>query len=395
MIRIDEKVKQESVELLQRLIQTQSTNPPGNENRIAAFIKAYLSQTGIKVARIPLDAGRSSLVATIPGREDGSIVLCGHMDTVDAHEEKWSVSPFEGQIEENRVWGRGSADMKSGVAVILELATLIAREGLTPRKNLILVFTADEERAYRGARTVVQSGLIDDAEFLIITEPTAGGVFIGQKGELWVETTFSGKAAHGSVPELGINSILPAAQFCLQLAKATKQFDKIPGRGQTTLNIGQIDGGWQVNVVPDTTRVKLDVRFVSDEEKTQVLSLVEKLGTEVATQTGVQFSTRIMSENPLIISDVHHPDVQDFLNVVDKPTGLSEEVVLAPYYTDAGAIVTALNIPVVIYGPGDIAQAHQPDEYLSLDSLYEALEVLARFLDPDRRKDPVQTVGWT
>ena len=103
MIRIDEKVKQESVELLQRLIQTQSTNPPGNENRVAAFIKAYLSQTGIKVARIPLDAGRSSLVATIPGREDGSIVLCGHMDTVDAHEEKWSVSPFEGQIEENRV----------------------------------------------------------------------------------------------------------------------------------------------------------------------------------------------------------------------------------------------------------------------------------------------------
>ncbi len=393
MICIDEKVKQETVELLQRLIQTQSTNPPGNENRIAAFIKAYLSQNGIKVARIPLDAGRSSLVATIPGREDGSIVLCGHMDTVDAHEEKWSVPPFEGQIEENRAWGRGSADMKSGVAVILELATLIAREGLTPRKNLILAFTADEEQAYRGARSVVQSGLIDDAEFLIITEPTAGGVFIGQKGELWVETTFSGKAAHGSVPELGINAILPAAQFCLQLAEAAKQFDKIPGRGQSTLNIGQIDGGWQVNVVPDTTRVKLDVRFVSDEEKTKVLNLVEKLGTEVAAQTGVQFSTRIISENPPIISDVHHPDVQDFLNVVKKSTGPSEEVVLAPYYTDAGVIVTALNIPVVIYGPGDIAQAHRPDEYLSLDSLYEALEVLARFLDPDRRKDPVQTVG--
>ncbi len=393
MIRIDEKVKQETVELLQRLIQTQSTNPPGNENRIAAFIKAYLSQNGIKVARIPLDAGRSSLVATIPGREDGSIVLCGHMDTVDAHEKKWSVPPFEGQIEESRVWGRGSADMKSGVAVILELATLIARDGLTPRKNLILVFTADEEQAYRGARSVVQSGLIDDAEFLIITEPTAGEVFIGQKGELWVETTFSGKAAHGSVPELGINTILPAAQFCLQLAEAATQLDKIPGRGQTTLNIGQIDGGWQVNVVPDTTRVKLDVRFVSDEEKTQVLNLVEKLGTEVAAQTGVQFSTRIMSDNPPIISDIHHPDVQDFLSVIDKPTGPSEEVVLAPYYTDAGVIVTALNIPVVIYGPGDIAQAHQPDEYLSLDSLYEALEVLARFLDPDRRKDLVQTVG--
>ena len=95
MIRIDEKAKQETLELLQRLIQIQSSNPPGNENRIAAFIKAYLSQTGIKVTRVPLEAGRSSLVATIPGREEGSIVLCGHMDTVDANEEKWSVPPFE------------------------------------------------------------------------------------------------------------------------------------------------------------------------------------------------------------------------------------------------------------------------------------------------------------
>lgn len=393
MLRIDETTKQETVDLLQRLIQIESSNPPGNENRIAAFIKAYLAQKGINVTQLPLEAGRSSLVARIPGRHPGSIVLCGHMDTVNAHEEKWTVPPFAGQIEEDRIWGRGSADMKSGVAVILELAKLITQNKFTPRKDLVLVFTADEEQAYRGARSVVQSGLIDDAEFLIITEPTAGLAFAGQKGELWAEVTFSGKAAHGSVPKLGINSILPASWFCLQLAEAAERFKTIPGRGQTTLNIGQINGGWQVNIVPDTTRVTLDFRVVSEPEKVQVLDLVQKLGTQAASQVGAQFSMKIMSDNPPIISDLNHPHVRDFLNAVDQPVGFSAGLTLASYYTDAGAIVPALNIPVVIYGPGDIAQAHQPDEYLALDSLYEALDVLARFLDPENQQEVGLTVG--
>jgi succinyl-diaminopimelate desuccinylase len=392
LLRINEETKQETVDLVQRLIQIESSNPPGNENRIAAFIKAYLSQKGINVTQLPLEAGRSSLVARIPGKQPGSIVLCGHMDTVNAHEEKWTVPPFAGQIEEDRIWGRGSADMKSGVAVILELAKLITQNKFTPRKDLALVFTADEEQAYRGARSVVQSGLIDDAEFLIITEPTAGIAFPGHKGELWSEVTFSGKAAHGSVPELGINSILPASWFCLQLAEAAKRFKIIPSRGQTTLNIGQINGGWQVNTVPDTTRVTLDFRVVSESDKAQVLDLVQKLGTEAALQVGAQFSMKIMSDNPPIISNLDHPHVRDFLDAVNRPAGSSAELTLAPYYTDAGAIVPALNIPVVIYGPGDISQAHQPDEYLALDSLYEALDVLARFLDPENQQEVGLTV---
>ena len=392
MLRIDEETKQETVDLLQRLIQIKSGNPPGNEDRIAAFIKAYLFQKGINVTQLPLEAGRSSLVARIPGKQPGSVVLCGHMDTVNAHEEKWTVPPFAGQIKEDRIWGRGSADMKSGVAVILELAKLITQNKFTPRKDLALVFTADEEQGYRGARSVVQSGLIDDAEFLIITEPTGGQAFPGQKGELWAEVTFSGKAAHGSVPELGINSIIPASWFCLQLNEAAKRFKTIPGRGRTTLNIGQINGGWQVNIVPDITRVTLDFRVVSEPEKEQVLDLVEKLGTQAASQVGTQFSMKIMSDNPPVISDLNHPHVRDFLNAVNRPAGSSAGLRLASYYTDAGAIVPALNIPFVIYGPGDISQAHQPDEYLSLDSLYEALDVLARFLDPENQQEVRLTV---
>lgn len=386
MLIIDDQVREEIVELLQGLVRIRSANPPGNENEIAAYVQEFLVANGIEAAFVPLEEGRSSVVARIPGREPGSVVLCGHLDTVNANEEKWSVPPFEGHIDEGKMYGRGTADMKGGVAVILEIAKLIAREDVPLNRSLVLVLTADEERAYRGAESVAKSGLIDDAECLIITEPTAGRAYIGQKGELWVEATFSGKAAHGSVPELGVNSILPAAAFCLELTAAAEGFEEREGRGRTSLNIGQFEGGWQVNIVPDMARVKLDFRVISGQEKVRVLNLVQELGNEAATQAGARFSSRVLNYKAPIVSDVRNPYVRRFLGAVAEVTGSIPKGEIAPYSTDAVAVVPTLGIPVVVYGPGSIAQAHQPNEYLELASLYEALDVLARFLDRNENR---------
>jgi len=271
--------------------------------------------------------------------------------------------------------------MKGGVAVTLEIAKLITQEGVSLNKSLVLVLTADEERAYRGAASVAQSGLIDDAEFLLITEPTAGQAYIGQKGELWVEATFSGKAAHGAVPELGINTILPAAAFCLELAAVAEGFKEQEGRGRTSLNIGQINGGWQVNIVPDTTRVRIDSRVVSDAEKGMVLDLVKRLGENAATHVGARFSYKTYNYKPPIVSDASNPYVRGFLAAVAGSDQALYNVEIAPYSTDAVEIIPRIDVPLVIYGPGSIAQAHQPDEYLELSSLFEALDVFTRFLN--------------
>ena len=380
MLTLDEKVRQETVKLLQALVRIRSGNPPGNEDEIAAYVKDFLAQNDIDTTLIPLQEGRSSVVARIAGSEPGSIVLCGHLDTVNVNEEKWSVPPFEGRIEDGKIYGRGTADMKGGVAVILEIAKLITQEGESLNKSLVLVLTADEEWTYRGAASVAQSGLIDDAEFLLITEPTGGQTYIGQKGELWVEATFSGKAAHGAVPELGVNTILPAAAFCLELAAVAEGFKEQEGRGRTSLNIGQFNGGWQVNIVPDTARVRLDFRVISEEEKARVLNLVQKLGNKAATEAGARFSSKVSNYKEPIVSDLHNPYVRNFLRAVAAVTGSVPKEEIAPYSTDAVAIIPKLGIPVVIYGPGSIAQAHQLDEFLELSSLYEALDVFARFL---------------
>ena len=384
MLVIDDAAHRETVAILEKLVSTRSANPPGNENEIAAVVKSLLVENGIDTATVPLSEGRSSLVARIPGRGDGSIVLCGHLDTVNADEEKWTTPPFEPRIEDGRMWGLGSADMKSGVATIIEIALLIARSRVQPEKSIVLALTADEEYAYSGAASVVESELIDDAQFLLITEPTGGKVYCGQKGELWVEATFSGKAAHGSIPASGVSAILPAMRFCLALDERAKKFAEHPGRGRTSLNIGQFDGGWQVNIVPDTAKVKLDIRSVSVQDKKMVLQLIEKLGEEEAAREGASFSMHVLADKDPIVSDAGNQYVQAFLSAAASD-GKLPKVEIAPYSTDAVAIVPRIRVPVVIYGPGDIMQAHQPDEFVDLSSLRRALEVIASFVNEGLR----------
>jgi succinyl-diaminopimelate desuccinylase len=377
---IDERVRQETVALAQSLVRIPSANPPGGEHEIAVFLRDLLARDGIEARLIPLEEGRSSLLARIPGEEPGSLVLCGHLDTVAADDEGWSVPPFGGEVRGGRLYGRGTADMKGGVAVLVTVVRLVAAGRLRPRKDVVLTLTADEEGAYRGAALLATSGLGDDAELLLIAEPTGGEVYVGEKGELWVDAHFCGEAAHGSVPEMGRSAVLPACAFALRLVQAVAALPSGTGEGRTSLNVGEFRGGWRVNVVPDRAEVRLDFRVLADEDRIHSLDLVDRLGQEEAERAGVSFSSRVVSYQPPIASDSRHPWVQRFL----AAAGVSpEEAGRAPFCTDAVALLPRLQVPLVIYGPGTIGQAHRPDEYVELASLYAALETLARFLDDE------------
>ena len=375
---IDDRIVSDAVALTQALVRIPSMNPPGAEDAIADFVQAVLQNAGITCTRVPLEKGRSSVVARIPGRSPGSIVLCGHLDTVRADARQWSHDPFAAELVDDRIYGLGAADMKSGVAVIIQTAREIMRRGATPEHDIVLALTADEEHSYRGAATVAESGLIDDALFLFITEPTGGTGYIGQKGELWIEVTFTGKAAHGSVPELGINAILPAARFVVALQQEAENWQAVPGRGRSSLNIGELHGGVQVNIVPAQARVRIDSRPVSQPAHDEGLRTIEKLGNEVAQATGTQFAMEILNDKAPIVSDLQDPWVQRFLHAIDPEKETEPEI--APYSTDAVSIVPQLKVPVGIYGPGSIAQAHQPDEYVEIESIREALMVVSKFV---------------
>ena len=317
-------------------------------------------------------------MARVPGSESGCIVRCGHLDTVDV-EGEWSFPPFFGRMKHGKVYGRGPADMKGGVAGLLLAARWAAGLPEVPKKSLLIALTADEEQGYGGARTLVEGGYLDDAEFLLIAEPTDGMVFLGQKGELWIKAVFQGMAAHGSVPQLGVNAALPAAEFALGAEERIRALPPGP-RGRTSVNLGRIAGGWQVNVVPDRAEVELDVRTASAEHRDVVLGLVEEIGRRAADR-GAAFSYELTNDRPPIETREDALYLRELLVAVTGNLGEAPRTGIAPYSTDAVEIVPKLGIPLVIYGPGSIAQAHRPDEYVELSSLVSFWQAVTRFLE--------------
>lgn len=367
---------QDTIKLASELIHIPSFNPPGNEDAIMRFAATWLEQAGISSQFVSLEPGRSSLVARIVGTQPGSIVLCGHLDTVTANEDVWERDPFTPVIEAGRLWGLGAADMKSGVAVLMQSMACQSLTTKPPTKSLVLVLTADEEWGYRGAATVAQSGLIDDAELILIAEPTSNTVCTGQKGELWIEATFTGKEAHGSMPQSGANAILPAARFCTYLEDSINDWPEDPVAGRTALNIGKLDGGRQVNIVPCHACIQLDARVISEGHQQSVIELVSTLGEEQATISSCTFSYQIMSYHPPIRSEMVHPLARKLLASSQTATGTRQRPFLSPYSTDGVSFAPKFDIPILICGPGSIEQAHQPNEFVDVEQISQSMEVM-------------------
>lgn len=368
--------KKELNDLLRSLIQIESVNPPGNENQIADFIKKFLLKNNIHSELVPLEEGRSSVIVKIEGEEERDITLCGHIDTVRVKEEDWTKPVFEGLIENGKMYGIGASDMKGGVAAILYTAVLLKRRGIVPKKTVQLALTADEEWAYRGAKNLVDGGYFDRTDFLIITEPSNLQVSTGEKGELWAKAKFFGKSAHGSTPEVGVNTVIPGSEFVMNI---TERYDKIfeadPFWGKVSVNIGQFYGGVQVNIVPNYSEIQLDFRIISEEDKEKVLELIRKTGEEIAKKYKVRFTEEIFNYHSPIFTSSDNPYVKKFLQAAGM-----KEVIVTKYCTDGATIVPEKKIPFIIFGPGDIAQAHQNDEYIELESLYRAVDTFLKFL---------------
>jgi len=368
--------KKELNDLLQGLIQIKSVNPPGNENQIANFIKKFLLKNNIHSELVPLKEGRSSVIVKIEGEEERNITLCGHIDTVRVKEEDWTKPAFQGLIENGKMYGRGTSDMKGGVAALLYTVVLLKRKGIVPKKTVQLALTADEEWGYRGAKNLVDEGYFNQTDFLIIAEPSNLQVSTGEKGELWIRTKFYGKSAHGSTPEVGVNTIISGSELVVNVTERYgKIFEADPFWGKTSMNIGKFYGGVQVNIVPNYSEIDFDFRLISEEDKEKVIELVRKTGEEVAKKHKVRFTEEIFSNHSLIFTCSDNPYVKKFLQAAGM-----KEVIATKYCTDGATIIPEKKIPFVIFGPGDIAQAHQNDEYIELEFLYRAVDTFVEFL---------------
>src|SRR5690348_2504429 len=248
--------------LTRELLAYNTINPPGMERACARHLGGLLEAAGYAVAYHEFAEARTSLVAHI-GVRDAKPPLCftGHIDVVPLGNARWSHDAFAGETDGDRLYGRGSTDMKSGIAAFVVAATQLAPE-LARGPGLVLVITAGEEIGCEGAKFLADRKLLDRAGAIVVAEPTANYPYVGHKGLAWFEVEATGVTAHGSMPELGDNAIPKMARIIGDLERFRFPVASHPVMGEPTLNIGTIHGGLNTNSVPDEARITVDTRTV-------------------------------------------------------------------------------------------------------------------------------------
>ncbi|MGI4855599.1 MAG: M20 family metallopeptidase [Janthinobacterium lividum] len=367
------------VALTQSLVRFDSVNPPGDEEACARFLMTVLDELGFRTVLHRFGERRFNLVATLAGRNgDAStshpLGFTGHLDTVPLGNARWTQDPHGGQIVDGRVYGRGTSDMKGGIAsFIAACSTMI--DALRDSDGLQLILTGGEETGCDGAKALLaeQPALLTQLGALIVGEPTENRVVIGHKGALWLKAVARGVTAHGAMPQEGVNAIYRAARAITDI----QTFDvgaAHPRMGAPTLNVGTIAGGLNTNSVPDHAEFSIDMRTVPGLDHACLTARLHRhLGD-------VDLSPII--DLPSVYSDPEQSWVARMTALSADLVGPSGTARTVQYFTDAAVLQPACGYPpTIILGPGESLMAHKTDEYCRVDRLHQAVSLYRAILD--------------
>jgi len=314
------------VALTQALVRIPSENPVGTEAEIAAFVRDWLSAlTSAEVEVREVFPGRFNVIARLPGSGNlPPLALLAHMDTVPFGE-GWTLSPTSGEIREGKLYGRGSCDMKSGLAVAMHAFAAAAREGQRPHRTLLLCATVDEEGAYmRGANALVDDGIVDGETLVVATEPSNIEVMTAHKGLLWVEVEVTGKLAHAGNPGVGVDAIRVGAEF---IHAMKREIDALPHRhatlGKAEITFSAFNGGIKTNVVPDHARIEMDIRLPPPMTIAGTLEIVARCAREAEGRVSGSSVTfrRFNNDRPPVEADENGPLVRALVESIRDVTG--------------------------------------------------------------------------
>ncbi len=372
---LDAVDENEVLALLSELIAQPSENPPGNEGTCAEFLSSFLLKHGVDCCLVEVALSRPNLYATIGG-PGPTLVLCGHLDTVPAGE-GWTRDPFKGTLSDGHIYGRGSCDMKAGLAAMTWALLAIKRSGVLTHGTLALHAVIDEEVSSAGARKAAAD---HRADWVIVGEPSNGQVLATGNGQLNFEILFLGKAVHSSHPEDGRNAIHDAAAFISLVEDESARLagTPFPGIGPATYSVGLVRGGRGGSTVADRCQVTLDRRVLPSESleaaEAQVRHLLRRLESE---RPGLRWElSRTVAFPPLRGAEAG--DLEQALNraVADLGGMVTSERRGMRFASDA-AWYEAAGCPSVVFGPGDVTVAHQPDEHVAISDLFAATRALA------------------
>ena len=367
----------ETGELLSDLVAIDTSNPPGKEKACAEFIRDTLTDWGIEAELVyePF-AERPQVLASVgKGAHSAStLVLNGHMDVVPAgDEDEWSVDPFGGKLQGNRVYGRGATDMKGGITAAM-LAAREAANGEPFDGQLFLTFSVGEETGDPGTLKLIEDL---DADFGVVLEPTELQVHTASKGTAWYTVTVKGQSSHASRPHLGENPLLAVLsmgkrieEYRTEVAQATH-----PLLGNAMCTPTVCEAGSKENVIPSQAEIRFDRRFLPGTSVETIDAEMEDLFSPLIDEGFEVDVERTQTFEPAEISP-DEPIAKTFLelaaDVTDGDPGPEGKV----GGTDQRFFINDAGIPAIVWGPGDAGRAHTVDEFAEIDPIVDAVGVL-------------------
>jgi len=362
--------------LLQELIDTAPTVENG-ESACTNVLKRYFSCAGIDSTLDCWEGNRANITARLgSGGGKAGLLFAGHLDVVPPGEGKWQSDPFRAIESGGRIYGRGSADMKGGVAALAGAMVEIVEENIELKGDVIFAATAGEETDSCGAKRFIEQNKSSLPELagIIIPEPTDFEVVTAHRGMLWVQIETKGQTAHGSMPHLGINAISSMNVLLNRLNGYSIRHLKHAELGGCSMSINEICGGEATNVVPDHCFIRIDIRTLPSQRNELIVDELESLLDEL------RASSKDFDAELSVIRSVEalETDREDgFVKTICRKAGVDKTTVVG-FATD-GPFFGVLGVPIVIFGPGKPDVCHKPDEYIE-------------FADVERAKDYYKSI---
>jgi acetylornithine deacetylase len=369
----------DAVALARALIQIDSRNPalaplsPG-EGECARTLASILDDWGFSVQLMESVPGRPNVAARIGPGDSPALMLNGHLDVVGV--EGMVHEPFSAELRGNRIYGRGSADMKSGVAAMCAAAV----NGADARSNrqILVTAVADEEYESLGMRALLADGI--RAQAAIITEPTRLAICPAHRGFVWIDVAFTGRAAHGSRYDIGVDAITHAGLLLAELENLERTRESGPRHrllGRGSLHASKIQGGVGMSTYPEACNLAIERRTLPGESVEQALGEIADACAVVRSKRP-EFDARVTLSTAQLPSDVpvDSPIVERLRGALEREQ-LPVKIEGLSAWTDA-ALLNEAGIPTICFGPGDIALAHSAEEFVPIDEIALATRVLTR-----------------
>lgn len=368
----------EAIAFLQKLVQSDSQNPPGNEIQVARIIKEKLDELGFVTEIQEVEPERFNVIGLLEGESDEQLLFNGHMDTVKTGDPKlWEKLPLGGQIEDGKLYGRGACDMKSGLTAMIFALEALTKSGIAPKKSILFTAVIDEEVFFKGTQALIDAGKLKNCTRAYISEPTSVCIATSLQGAAEFTARTYGKASHCGMAENGINAIIPMAEFATALNTLN---DELKEKGgilgfpvNPSLNVGAIKGGVDVLLVPDYCEMSFDRQVLPGENMQKAIKEIREIFHKVCSKYETRNEITCNQYFNYWKVDKEHPVAQTAIRCHEMVTGRKPEDTLFRAYAEV-EMIAQQGIPGVIYGPGSILQAHRPDEYVLLDEFITAMK---------------------